>query len=119
MNLFLNATTNVPDLIIDFIEVRLKSGKTVSLNWERSCVTRFEPNPSAGFDAEYLGLCFDEDLAQGRLNDLRDLSVTAVGLYSEAYSVADICIKKMTFTDGEETLIVEDAYSAEGVCADG
>lgn len=119
MDLFLNATTNVPDLIIDFIEVRLKSGKTVSLNWGRSSVTRFESNPSAGFDAEYLELFFDEELAQDRLEDLKDLSVTSVGLYSETCSVADICIKEMIFTEGEETLTVEDAYSAEGVCADG
>lgn len=119
MDLFLNATTNVPDLIIDFIEVRLKSGKTVSLNWERSSVTRFESNPSTGFDAEYLGLFFDEDSAQGRLDDLKDLSITSVGLYSETCSVADISIKKMTFAEGETTLTFENAYSAEGVCADG
>ena len=49
MDLFLKASTNVPDLIIDFIEVRLKSGKTVSLNWEKSCVTRLARSPSAGF----------------------------------------------------------------------
>lgn len=119
MDLYLKATTNVPDLIIDFIEVRLKSGKTVSLNWERSCVTRFDPNPSAGFDAEYLGLCFDEDLAQSQLDELKDLSVTAVGLYSETHSIADISIKEMVFEDGEETLILKDVYSAEGVSADG
>ena len=119
MDLFLKASTNVPDLIIDFIEVRLKSGKTVSLNWEKSCVTRLARNPSAGFDAEYLGLCFDEDPAQDRLDDLKDLRVIAVGLYSETHSVADICIKKMKFTDDKNTLTVEDAYSAKGVRADG
>lgn len=119
MDLFLNATTNVPDLIIDFIEVRLKSGKTVSLNWEKSYVTRSESNPSTGFTAEYFGLCFDEEPAEGKLVDLENLSVTAVGLYSETYPIADISIIEMTFTDGEETLTVENAYSTEGVCADG
>ena len=38
MDLFLKVTTNVPDLIIDYIEVKLKSGKAVSLNWEFSDV---------------------------------------------------------------------------------
>lgn len=118
MDLFLNATTNIPDLIIDFIEIRLKSGKIVPLNWERSSVTRFESNP-AGFDAEYFGLCFDEDLVQDKPDVLKDLSVTSLELYSETCSVADICIKKMSFTDGETTLTLEDVYSAEGVCADG
>ncbi len=41
MNLYLEATASVPDLTIDFIEVRLKSGKTVSLNWDKSYPTRF------------------------------------------------------------------------------
>ena len=119
MDLFLNATTNVPDLIIDFIEVRLKSGKTVSLNWERSYVTRSESDPSTNFATEYFGLCFDEDSAEGKLSDLENLSVTAVGLYSETHQFADICISEMAFTDGEETLTVENAYSAKEVSCDG
>ena len=110
MDLFLNATTNVPDLIIDFIEVKLKSGKTVSLNWERSSVTSFA--------ADYLYLYFDEEHAQGRLSELEDMSVTAVGLYSETYPVADIEIEEMTFTDGEETVIFKNVFSAEGVSCD-
>lgn len=36
MILYLQATTNVQDLIIDYIEVKLKSGKTVNLNWDES-----------------------------------------------------------------------------------
>lgn len=32
MILYLQATTNVQDLVIDYIEVKLKSGKAVSLN---------------------------------------------------------------------------------------
>lgn len=118
MDLFLKATTNVPDLIIDFIEVKLKSGKTVSLNWERSSVTRFESDHSTSFAADYLYLYFDEEHAQGRLSELEDMSVTAVGLYSETYLVADISIEEMTFTDGEKTLTFENVYSAEGVSCD-
>lgn len=119
MDLFLKATTNVPDIIIDFIEVKLKSGKTVSLNWGRSNETNFESDSSTSFFAEYYYLYFDEEDAEGKLNELKDLSVVAVGLYSETYPVADINIEKMTFADGEEALIFENVYSAEGVCADG
>lgn len=36
MTLYLTVKTDVKDLIIDFIEVQLKSGETVSLNWKRS-----------------------------------------------------------------------------------
>ena len=42
MKLYVTAITNVPDLTIDYIEVKLKSGKTVSLNWDRSYVSQFE-----------------------------------------------------------------------------
>lgn len=119
MDLFLKATTNVPDLIIDFIEVKLKSGKSASLNWERSNVTCFESDDSTGVNAEYFSLYFDEEPVSGPVSDLKDLYVTAVGLYSENCKFADICIYEMTFTDGDETLTVENAFSAEGVCADG
>lgn len=119
MDLFLKATTNVPDLVIDYIEVRLKSRKTVSLNWERSNVTCFESDGTTGINAEYFGLCFDEERATGELSDLKDLSVTAVGLYTETHIFADIGISEMTFDDGDETLVVENAYSAKDVSCDG
>ena len=57
MILYLQATTNVQDLIIDYIEVKLKSGKTVSLNWDESGINRSE----TGFDARYKGVYFDEE----------------------------------------------------------
>ena len=53
MDLYVKATTNVPDLTIDYIEVKLKSGKTVSLNWDRSYVSQFESDNSIGISAEY------------------------------------------------------------------
>ena len=36
MILYLKAKTNLSDLSIDFIEVKLKSGKIVSLNWDET-----------------------------------------------------------------------------------
>ena len=118
MDLYVKAITNVPDLIIDFIEVKLKSGKTVSLNWDRSYVSQFESDNSIGISAEYCGLCFDEDPA-GNLSELEDLSVTSVGLYAENYAFADIHITEMEFVDGEETLTFENAFKAEAVNCDG
>ncbi len=119
MDLFLKATTNVPDLIIDFIEVKLRSEKTVSLNWDKSNVTHYESDDSTGISAEYFSLYFDEEPAKGPLSDLEGLRVTAVGLYSENYKFADIGICEMTFTDGEKTLTIENSYSAEDVSCDG
>lgn len=36
MRLYLTAETSIPDLYIDYIEVLLKSGEEVSLNWDYS-----------------------------------------------------------------------------------
>ena len=33
MTLYLEAATTIPDLFIDYIEVRLTSGESASLNW--------------------------------------------------------------------------------------
>ena len=38
--LILQGTTKTKDLIIDYIEVQLSSGKTVSLNWDESGIDR-------------------------------------------------------------------------------
>ena len=56
MILYLKAKTPIPDPVIDYIEVRLKSGETVSLNWNWSNISRTHQ----GFDAEYSGVCFGE-----------------------------------------------------------
>lgn len=62
MRLYLTAETSIPDLYIDYIEVLLKSGEEVSLNWDYSDIER---TPS-GFSARYKGMYFDEDYATGR-----------------------------------------------------
>ena len=43
MTLYLEATTTIPDLFIDYIEVRLASGESASLNWDESEIYR-NPN---------------------------------------------------------------------------
>ena len=36
MRLYLTAKTAMKDLVIDYIEVNLKNGKTISLTWDES-----------------------------------------------------------------------------------
>ena len=69
MRLYLTAETSIPDLYIDYIEVLLKSGEEVSLNWDYSDIDR---TPSV-FSAWYKGVYFDEDYAIGRIEELRDM----------------------------------------------
>lgn len=100
MFLIIKAITNVPDLIIDFVEVKLQSGKTVSLNWDRSSIDRCDKK----FVGEYEGVCFDEEPASGKLGELHGMQVTDIGLYSETRSTADIIIKEMFFEDQGNTI---------------
>ena len=72
MTLYLEATTTIPDLFIDYIEVRLASGESASLNWDESEIYR---NPD-GFGAKYKGVYFGEEPANGRLDELCDMVIT-------------------------------------------
>ena len=58
MILYLEAETDISDLVIDFIEVRLRSGKVVSLTWDESGIEREKDN---SYYAVYGGVYFDEE----------------------------------------------------------
>ena len=93
MTLYLEATTTIPDLFIDYIEVRLSSGESASLNWDESEIYR---NPD-GFGAKYKGVYFGEEPANGRLDELRDMVITDIGLYSDT-------IPEIEFVDNGRSL---------------
>ena len=102
MTLILQGTTKTKDLIIDYIEVQLSSGKTVSLNWDESGIDR----TPEGFDAKYKGIYLNGEYANGRLDELRGMQVVDLGLYSETESTASLIIDEMVFTDGEDELLI-------------
>ena len=101
MRLYLTAKTSIPDLYIDYIEVKLKSGEEVSLNWDYSDIER---TPS-GFSARYKGVCFGEGYANGRIDELRDMKITDIGVYYESEHEQDIKIEIMDFVDDDKQLI--------------
>lgn len=111
MELYLTATSNVVDLTIDFIEVRLKSGETVSLNWDESRFNRDEGE----IDAHYLGVCFNEESAYGKLDELQGMQVVSVGLYSDEHGEGDypISISRMEFCENDRSLCFENPFSQE------
>ncbi len=102
MILFLNATTATKDLFVDYIEVKLCTGQTVSLNWDESEIGRTE----SGFTARYKGVYFDEEYANGRIKELENMKVVEVGLYSdtESENVSSVSFDEMEFWDDEEIL---------------
>lgn len=115
MELVVKAKTNVDDLIIDYIEARLTSGRTVSLNWDYSGVTRCRQ----GFAATYTGVLFGEEYADGRVDELKDMKITNVGLYSETNSKAALTITEMIFYDKRGSISFQNPFSIEGGDASG
>lgn len=109
MVLYVDATTDTVDLLIDFIEVQLKSGEVVSLNWDESGIDRTEN----GFSAKYKGVCFDEEYANGRIKELEGMRITEVQLHSDSNEDGDfnISIDAMEFCDDEQILSFSDVYS--------
>lgn len=101
MRLYLTAKTSIPDLFIDYIQVKLKSGEEVSLNWDYSDIER----TSSGFSARYKGVYFDEEYANGRIEELRDMKITDVGVYYESKQKPDITIEVMDFVDDDKQLV--------------
>ncbi len=100
LTLYLEAKTSIPDLFIDYIEVRLTSGESASLNWDESEIYR---NPD-GFGAKDKGVYFGEEPANGRLDELRDMVITDIGLYSDTIPETKITISKMEFVGNGRSL---------------
>lgn len=100
MILYLDAKTNCSDLLVDFIEVQLSSGETVSLNWDESGIDRDD----TGFSARYKGICFDEEHANGRLSELQGMKIQTVQVYTELGIPVTFQIDEMLFDDGGKEL---------------
>lgn len=103
MVLYLSASTDLADLVIDYIEVRLATGETVSLNWDESDIERLD----TGFNARYKGVYFGEEYANGKLDSLRKMQIDKIGIYAESGSYSDIVITEMIFEDAGEQYDME------------
>ena len=103
MILYLSASTDLEDLVIDYIEVKLVTGETVSLNWDESDIERLD----TGFRARYKGVYFDEEYANGKLGSLREMQIDKIGIYAESGSYSDIVITEMIFEDDGEQYDLE------------
>lgn len=109
MLLTVKADTSVKDLVIDYIEVICESGRSISLNWEQNNVRKTE----TGFYADYLGICFNDKLANGKLHELYGMQVDVIGLYSEQKGKLDIDVKEIYFYEDDKELIFDNPYQTE------
>ena len=101
MVLYLKAESDIPDLVIDFIEVRLQSGCMITLTWDESEFDREDGR----FEARYKGVYFDDAYGNGRLAMLADMKVQHIELYSECEDVSSFQLRELSFHDGEESLV--------------
>ena len=100
MRLYLTAKTAMKDLVIDYIEVNLKNGKTISLTWDES-----EFGIEDGlFTARYKGVYFDEVYGNGLINELRDMQIAEIGVYSENNELVTLAVVHVTVEDELERL---------------
>lgn len=95
MRLYLTAKTAMKDLVIDYIEVKLKSGKTVTLTWDES---EFGVEDCL-FTARYKGVYFDYIYGNGRYEELRGMQITDVGVYSDNDEPVSIAVVHVTVED--------------------
>ena len=107
MILYLEAETDIPDLVIEFIEVRLRSGKVVSLNWDESGT---ESEPDHSYYAVYEGLYFDEEYANGRIGELEEMQVVHVEPYSDSHQTGSVQIRRMLFEDGGRRMRFDEPF---------
>ena len=110
MVLCVNVKTKINDLIIEYIEVILKNGEFVNLNWDYSEIERTDD----GFTAFYRGVCFGEERAKDCLTKLEDLTIACVGLYSGEKGPWDIHLDELDFDENGENLIIKNlGYDTE------
>lgn len=103
MILCLKAKTDIPEMVIDFIEVKLQSGQTVSLTWDES-----ESGVVDGiFTGRYKGVYFDEDYSNGRIQELKELQIQHIEIYSEFAEGCNFELTELFFSDGVEEFVLE------------
>ena len=107
MKLYVVAKTSIKDLVIDFIEIVNEKGKTFSLNWAESSIERVKD----GFEACYKNVVSGEDEIF-TLDDLSEMRVVHIELFSLSKKRLDIDIKEMGFVDDNCTsaFVAEDCY---------
>ena len=110
MRLYLTAKTAMKDLVIDYIEVRLADGQTITLTWDES---EFGIEDGV-FTARYKGVSFNDDYGNGRYKELIGMQITEVGVYSDNDEPVTIAVTHLTVEDELERLVYVGLLYQEG-----
>lgn len=111
MNLNLTVQTNVKDVVIDYIQVKLLDGKEIDLDWDFSYMDSDE-------NANYytlVGLNANGESIRN-ISLFEGAEILDMALYSEQhdFSDCDFVVKYMHFHDGKKELTLAFPYSFHG-----
>ncbi len=121
MNLYLKVKTNVEDVVVDSIDVRLASGKEIRLTWDESDINR----TAFGFQARCKGVYFDEEYANGRLKELCEMQILDITLSSESKVYSLFFVEQIEIEDnGSEVffrfpLVLSDVHVGDENVSEG
>lgn len=110
MILYVEVKTNIPDAIIEYIEIKTPDQK-LTLDWDESYISRNKD----GFKARYKGVYFNEKYANGRIQELKNGKVSKVQIYSEKINSKPVFQFKnnLAFYDDKEELLIVDYQNCE------
>lgn len=108
MILYVKGLSNVKDVVIDFIEVTLKSGEQVSLSWDES---EYDRTDNGSFEAVFKGISFDDEYANGHENNMFEIAVDEVGFFSKGncFSENETFLTEITMQTEDENVVVWEA----------
>ena len=111
MRLYITIRTSTKDLVIDYITVRLASGKTVSINFDES---NYDYKKGC-INARYRGIHFGESEEEPFLETLSGMKVLDVGVYSPTEKYVTYRFLDMMFDDNGEIKVFQNAYYRKSV----
>ena len=115
MRLYITIKTTTKDLVIDYITVRLASGRVVSINYDES---NYEYENGCVY-ARYRGIHCGEGEEEPALSTLTGMKVLYVGVYSATDRLVTFRFLDMTFDDDGKAKVFNDAFYRKHIRASG
>ena len=115
MRLYITIKTTTKDLVIDYITVRLASGRVASINYDES---NYEYENGCVY-ARYRGIHFGESEKEPALSTLTGMKVLFVGAYSVTDRLVTFRFLDMTFDANGKAKVFNDAFYRKHIRASG
>lgn len=106
MRLYITIRTTTKDLVIDYITVKLASGKVESINYDES---NYEYNDGC-VHARYRGIHFGEDKNEPSIEAFEGMKILGVGVYSEKDKYVTFRFLETMFDENGSIKVFHNAY---------